>query len=202
MNDHSLFINFSEGSFTTLFVYVDDIILPGNDQEEIDRVKEALNKTFNIKDIGDLRYFLGIEVARNKKWVMMNQRTYALELLTDAGLLAYKPVVTLMDNVKLFSIGSVPFRDVHAYKRLIARLMYLTNTRPDITFSIQQLSKCFDKPTIAYYKAAIRILKYIKGVGSLSLFFSSNSFVYLKAFCNIDWGTCNHSRQSVTIFCV
>ena len=67
MNDYSLFINSYEESFTTLLVYVDDIILVGNDKKEIDRVKEALNKTFKIKDLGDLRYFLGIEVARSKK---------------------------------------------------------------------------------------------------------------------------------------
>jgi len=90
--------------------------LPGNDKEEIDRVKDALNKTFKIKDLGDLRYFLGFEVARSKKGIMMNQRKYALELLTDAGLLVCKPVVTFMDNlIKLSSTGSVPFTDVHAY---------------------------------------------------------------------------------------
>ena len=118
---------------------VDDIILAGNGKEKIDRVKEALNKTFKIKDLGDLRYFLGFEVARSKKGIMMNQRKYALELLTDAGLLACKPTVTPpVDNlVKLSSTGSVPFTTVHAYRRLIGRLMYLTNTRPDITFSVQ-----------------------------------------------------------------
>ena len=78
--------------------------MAGNDKEEIDRIKEALNKTFKIKDLGDLRYFLDFEVARSKKGIMMNQRKYALELLTDAGLLARKPVVTPIDNlVKLSS---------------------------------------------------------------------------------------------------
>jgi len=79
MNDYSLFINSSEGSFTTLLVYVDDIILARNDKEEIDRIKEVLNKTFKIKDLGDLRYFLNFEVARSKKGIMMNQRKYALQ---------------------------------------------------------------------------------------------------------------------------
>ena len=69
---------------------------------------------------------------------MMNQRKYALELLIDAGLLACKHAVTPMDNlIKLSSTGSVSLTDVHAYRRLIGRLMYLTNTRPDITFSVQ-----------------------------------------------------------------
>ena len=63
MNDHSLFINSSEGSFTTLLIYVDDIILAGNDKEEIARIKQALNQTFKIKDLGNLRYFLGLEIS-------------------------------------------------------------------------------------------------------------------------------------------
>jgi len=135
MNGYSLFINSSKRSFAALLVYVDDIILAENGKEEIERVKEALNKTFKIKDLGDLRYFLGFDVAGSKKGIIMNQRKYALKLLTDAGLLACKPAVTPMDNlVKLSSTGSVPFTNVHAYRRLIGRLMYLTNTRPDITF--------------------------------------------------------------------
>ena len=64
----------------------------------------------------------------------MNQRKYALELLTDAGLLAYKPALTIDNHEKFSSTGSVPFIDIQAYKRLIGRLIYLTNTRPDITF--------------------------------------------------------------------
>jgi len=101
----------------------------------------------------------------------LKEDVYVLELLTDARLLACKPAVTSMDNlVKLSSIGSVPFIDVHAYRRLIIRLMYLTNIRPDITFSVQQLSQFLDKPIIAHYNAVIRILKYIKEASSLGLF--------------------------------
>ena len=106
-----------------------------------------------------------------------------------------------MDNlVNLSSIGSVPFTDVHihVYRRLIGRLMYLTNTRPDITFFVHQLSQFLDKPTIAHHNAAIRILKYIKGALSPGLFFPSNNLAHLKVFCDSDWGTCSDSRQSVT----
>jgi len=201
MNDYSLFINSSEGSFTTLLVYVDDIILAGNDKEEIARIKQALNQTFKINDLRDLIYFLGLKVARSKKEIRVHQRKYALELITDAGLLACKPALTPIDNHEKFSsTGSVPFTNIQAYKRLIGRLMYLTNTRHEITFSVQQLSQFLAKLTIAHYIAAIRILIYIKGAPSLGLFFPSNTSAHLKAFCDSDWGTYSDSRQSVTGF--
>ena len=172
MNDYSLFINSSERYFTTLLVYVDDIILAGNDKEEIDRVKKALNKTFKIKDLGDLRYFLGFEVVRSKKGIMMNQRKYALELLIDTSLLACKPTVTPMDNLA----EVVAFTDAHACRRLVGRLMYLTNTQLDKIFFVQQLSQFLDNPIIADYNTTIRILKYIKKSSKSRLIFLFQQF--------------------------
>ena len=80
--------------------------------------------------------------------------------------------------------------------------MYLTNTRPDITFFVQQLSQFLAKLTIVHCNAVIRILRYIKGAPSLGLFFFSTTSVHLKAFCDSDWGTCSDSRQSMTGFSV
>ena len=89
---------------------MDDIILKGNDKEE---VKQPLNKTFNIKDLGNLRYFIGLEITRRKKGIMMNQRKYTLELLTYAGFLACEPAITPIDNlVKLSFTESLPFTNV------------------------------------------------------------------------------------------
>jgi len=114
----------------------------------------------------------------------MNQRKYAIELLIDASLLAYNPTVTPIDNlVKLSFTQSVSFKNIQAYRRLIKKLMYLTNTQPNIIFYVQQFSQFLDKPTIAYYNATIRILRYIKGAPSHAIFFSSNSSTHLKAFC-------------------
>ena len=134
--------------------------MAGNDKEEIEQIKQALNQTLKIKGLGNLRYLLGFEITKSKKWIMINQRKYALELLTNAGLLACKPAPTRIDNhAKSSSTRSVPFPDVQDYRRLIGKLMYLSNVQPDIRFYVQQLSQFLVEPTIVHYNATIRVLK-------------------------------------------
>ncbi|KAK3014004.1 hypothetical protein RJ639_010189 [Escallonia herrerae] len=77
-------------SFTAILIYVDDILLTGNDLQEIERLKKFLLKRFRSKDLGDLKYFLGIEFSRSKKGIFMSQRKYALDILQDSGLLGKK----------------------------------------------------------------------------------------------------------------
>ena len=94
--DHTLFIKRSFGKITVLIVYVDDIIVTGDDLKEMDALKEKLSREFEIKDLGTLKYFLGIEVARSIKGIFISQRKYILDLLKDTGMLGCKPASTLL----------------------------------------------------------------------------------------------------------
>jgi hypothetical protein len=85
--DHTVFYRHAERRITILAVYVDDIIITGDDQEEIKRLKECLSMEFEVKDLGNLKYFLGIEVARTKKGISLCQRKYTLDLLSDMGMM-------------------------------------------------------------------------------------------------------------------
>ena len=134
-SDHSLFLKTTSSSFTILLVYVDDVILDGNSLEEFTSIKQILHNTFQIKDLGILKYFLGIEVAHSSSGISLCQRKYCLDLLEDSGFLNSKPISTPCDpSIKLHSDGSDPYTDIHAYRRLIGRLLYLNTTKPDITF--------------------------------------------------------------------
>lgn len=121
-----------EGKITVLIVYVDDIVLTGNHEKEITHVKALLSKEFEMKDHGNLRYFLGMEVARSAG-IAISQRKYVLDLLTETGMLGSKPTDTPMDaNVKLGVRKDCPLADKGRYQRLVGKLRYLTHTRPTL----------------------------------------------------------------------
>jgi len=135
--DDSLFVKKTKTSFIAILVYVNDILITRNNINDINEVKSSLNSIFKIKDLGQLKFFLGLEIARTKSGIHICQRKYALEILSDAGMLSVKPVSTSMikKNKNLF-IQNAPMHDRNTYRRVIERLLYLVNTRPDINFPI------------------------------------------------------------------
>ncbi|WVZ04689.1 hypothetical protein V8G54_018035 [Vigna mungo] len=135
-SDHSLFLKISESSTTAILVYVDDIVLTGN-------------------NISEIESFLGLEVARNSTGIHLSQRKYTLDILTDCGMLASRPVATPMDDTdKLSTSSGTPLPDPSSYHRLLGRLIYLTTTRPDISYVVHHLSQFMSAPTSTHSQAA------------------------------------------------
>lgn len=100
--DYSLFTRQQGQSFIALLVCVNDVLIASNDKDEVQNSKLLLDQKFKLKDLGDLKFFLGLEVARSKSGIVLCQRKYSLELLNDVGLLGCKPVKTpMVQNVKL-----------------------------------------------------------------------------------------------------
>ncbi|XP_061359908.1 uncharacterized mitochondrial protein AtMg00810-like [Gastrolobium bilobum] len=201
--DHSMFTLSTASSFTVLLVYVDDVVLSGTCMTEILRVKAFLHDNFRIKDLGILRYFLGLEVARSQSGILLNLCKYTLELLSDAGLLAAKPVSTPMVPIpNNSSSDSSPLSDPSVYRWLIGRLLYLTTTRPDISYAVHHLSQFVAAPLDIHLTAAHRVLRYLKDAPAKGLFYSSYAPLCIRALSDSDWACCPLTRRSVTEFCV
>jgi len=184
--NYSLFTCRNGKSFTVLLIYVDDILITGNDLKAIYTLKRFLHSRFRIKDLGNLKYFLGIEVSRSQKGIAISQRKYTLEILKDGGILGVKPVNFPMEqNTKLSDAGDL-LKDPSQYRRLVGRLIYLTITRPDIMYYVHVLSRFMHAPRKPHMEAVLCVLCYLKGAPGQDLFFSSQNDLSLRAFCDSD----------------
>ena len=139
---HTLFAKGgSRGKMAILIVYVDDIILTGDDSEEILKLKKLLATEFEIKDLGTLKYFLGMEVARSKEGIVISQRKYILDLLNEIGFLGCKLADTHMDSTKRLNRSEEStLVDKGRNQRLVGKLIYLSHTRPGIAYSVSVVS--------------------------------------------------------------
>lgn len=141
LSDYSLFTMNSSGSELRVLVYVDDLIIAGNSQQTIAQFKDYLSQCFHMKDLGLLKYFLGMEVARNSSGFYLCQRKYALEIITEAGLLGSKPVAFPIPQNHMLKLSTTPLlSDPEKYRRLVGRLIYLKVTRPDLSYAVHLLA--------------------------------------------------------------
>ena len=186
-----------------IVVYVDDIIIANKSSSVINAVKSKLQRLFKLKVIGDLRYFLGLEIAQSKKGIYLSQWHYTLSLLEDTGFSDCKPAVLPMDpNLKLNATDSELLTDDSLYRRLIGRLLYLTISRPDVSFAVNKLSQYMSKPRTPHLDALHHLLRYLKATPGQGLLFAADSSLSLKAYADVDWGSCLDTRRSTTGHCV
>ena len=201
--DHALFIRHSAaGGVTLLLVYVDDILITGGNIEEIRRLGDALSEQFEMKELGQLRYFLGIEVAYSKEGISLSQHKYTLDLLQETGQLGCKPATTPLDiNAKIGKEDDGAVVDKAFYQRLIGKLIYLNHTRPDISYAVSLLSQYMSEPHEVHLRAAYRILSYLKYTVGQGLLFTREGGLSLEAYTDSDWAGSVIDRRSTSGYC-
>lgn len=202
-SDYSLFTYTSGEDLTIILIYVDDILITGNSEMSISSLKSVLFQQFHMKDMGPASYFLGLEITRNETGIFVSQSKYTEDLLKEFGMANSTPLKLPMDvHLKLTADKGDPLPNPHQYQRLLGKLIYLTVTRPDLTYAVHILTQFMHRPTNVHMQSAKRILRYLKGSTGQGILFAASSRAQLTAYCDSDWASCPFSRKSTSGFCI
>ncbi|KAL5823894.1 hypothetical protein ACOSQ4_021794 [Xanthoceras sorbifolium] len=200
--DSSLFILHTSLDIILLLVYVDDILMTGSSRD-IDQVIQNLGATFALKTLGSLSYFLGFEIARTAAGLHVSQTKYAIDLFKRTNMLHSKPCPTpMVFGIKLTQSAGEKFFDASLYRSTIGALQYLTISRPDIAYAVNNLSQYLSAHTTSHWLACKRVLRYINGTLYCGLFFRPSPQISLTVFTDADWGSCLDDRKSTSGLCV
>ncbi|KAL0427096.1 UNVERIFIED_CONTAM: Retrovirus-related Pol polyprotein from transposon RE2 [Sesamum latifolium] len=197
--DYSLFTYERQDVSLHVLIYVDDLIITGNNLATLSKFKDYLSHCFHMKDLGLLKYFLGIEIARGPDGLFLTQRKYTLDILSEVGFLDAKPADFPIEQNHNLSLDNGPlFVDPARYHRLIGRLIYLTITRPELCYVVHILAQFMNSPRDAHWEVALRVLRYLKGHPGQGILLRHDSALHLNAYCYSDWASCPLTRRSLT----
>jgi hypothetical protein len=197
--DTSLFI-YKSGSIVAYFlIYVDDLLLTGNNSSFLDKFKQSLAEQFSLKDLGQPSHFLGVEIIPTKSGLFLTQHHYIRDILHRANMADSKPVSTPMATT--FCSTSTPDAttcDSSEFRSILGSLHYLSITRPDIAFSVNKLAQNMQAPTVTHMQALKRILRYLKSTISHGLHLTKSLNKSLIGFCDADWAGDSLDRKSTS----
>ncbi|GKU92084.1 hypothetical protein SLEP1_g5859 [Rubroshorea leprosula] len=202
-HDTALFIRKTARGMVLLLLYVDDMIITGDDVTSVKELKQSLNQKFEMKDLGVLSYFLGLEVTSSDDGYLLSQVKYASDLVSKAELNDGKSVSTPLEpNVKLTPMDGSPLSDPTRYRQLVDSLVYLTTTCHDIAYVVHIVSQFIVAPHSTHYAAVLRIIRYVKGTLFHGLHFSANSSLVLRTYFDANWAGDPSDRRSTTGYCL
>ncbi|CAM8914983.1 unnamed protein product [Rhodiola kirilowii] len=203
ISDHSLFV-FRDGDCVAyLLLYVDDIILTASSEALRCEFISRLSSEFAMKDLGPLHYFLGVAVSSHAGGLFLSQKTYTQDIIHRAGMESCKSAATPVDTKpKLASADSPPVSDSTHYRSLAGALQYLTFTRPDVAYAVQQVCLFMHDPREVHMLALKRILRYLQATLDLGLHLSSSSTTSLVSYTDADWAGCPDTRRSTSGYCI
>ncbi|XP_073360636.1 uncharacterized protein [Aegilops tauschii subsp. strangulata] len=203
--DASLFIYNSGGVIIFMLVYVDDIIVTSSSPSAVTRLIQDLHTEFPLKDLGDLHFFLGIEVRRSGEDLVLSQEKYTSDLLHRAGMTQCKPATSPMAvSDKLLREGGTPLSsdDVTKYRSMVGALQYLTLTRSDISYAVNKVCQFLHEPTDDHWTAVKRILRYVRHSSHTGLRIRKSTSSLISAFSDADWAGSADDRRSTSGFAV
>jgi histone deacetylase 1/2 len=188
-----------------MLIYVDDIIVASSSSAATDALLKILSAEFALKDLGDLHYFLGIEVHKVDDGIVLNQTKYAQDVLARVGMTHCSGSPTPLSSSEKITAREGDLlgpEDSTNYRSMVGALQYLTLTRPDISYAVNKVCQYLHAPTTVHWTAAKRILRYVKHTLSMGLTFMRSNSTLVSAFSDADWAGCPDDRRSTGGFAV
>nr|GEV61531.1 hypothetical protein [Tanacetum cinerariifolium] len=197
--DKTLFIKKVRDDILLVQVYVDDIIFRSTKKYLCDEFEQMIHKRFQISSMGELTFFLGLQVKQKDDRIFISQDNYVADILKKFDFTTLKTISTPMEpNKTLVKDAEAKDVDVHLYRSMIGSLMYLTASRPDIMFAIYACSRFQVTPKTSHLHAIKRIFRYIKGQPKLGLWYPRDSPLDLEAISDSDYAGASLDRKSTT----
>ncbi|GJZ12207.1 putative ribonuclease H-like domain-containing protein [Tanacetum coccineum] len=197
--DKTLFIKRHKGDILLVQVYVDDIIFGSTKKELCNAFEKLMHEKFQMSSMGELTFFLGLQVQQKKDGIFISQDKYVVEILKKFGFTEVKTASTPMETQKpLLKDEDGEEVDVHMYRSMIGSLMYLTSSRPDIMFAVCACARYQVNPKVSHLHAVKRIFKYLKGQPKLGLWYPKDSPFNLVAYTDSDYARASLDRKSTT----
>lgn len=174
--EHAVYTRKQGGKMMIVGVYVDDLILTGEDQEVINKFKTEMKDKFDMSDLGLLSYYLGVDVKQSAHSITLCQTSYAKSILEKLGMGECNPCQIPMElRTKMSKVGNGEASvDETLYRSVIGSLRYLVLTRPDLTYSVGVMSRYMQSPTTTHLAAVKQILRYVKGTLNLGCVYEKN----------------------------
>jgi hypothetical protein len=177
------------------------LIITGDNNVDIFYLKKLLKQKFEMKDLGELRYFLGIQVIQSPKGIWLLQRQYALNKLSEYGMTGCKPIsIPLEQNVKLSADEGDLVEDTTMYRRIVGNLIYMTITRLDLSYVVGVVSQFMQTPRKPHLDAVKRILRYIKHTLHCGIFYETKSQLQVHGYTEANWAGNVSNRRSTNGF--
>ncbi|KAD4180306.1 hypothetical protein E3N88_28897 [Mikania micrantha] len=200
--DQTLFVRKDKNDLILVQIYVDDIIFGSTSSALCKEFEGVMKKKFEMSAMGEMTFFLGLQVKQDCKGVLIHQGKYVTDILNKFKMTESKPASTPMAARPILT-SDLDGEDVdqHLYRSMIGSLMYLTASRPDIMFSVCQCARYQANPKASHLIAVKRIFRYLVGKPKLGLWYPKNSEFQLFAYSDSDFGGCNLDRKSTTGGC-
>ncbi|CAL2258609.1 unnamed protein product [Prunus armeniaca] len=202
-SDAFLFIRRSSSCTMYVLIYGDNIIVTGSKPKSVHQFIDTLCSTFDSRRMGELNFFLGMEINQFSDTLFLSQTRYAVDLLKRFNMTECKSCPTpLPSDTRLSCMDGDPLPDPSTYRSMVGGLQYLTLSRPDISFAVNHVCQFMHNPRTSHIQVVKRILRYIKGTLEQGLIFHKSNDFTLRSFLDADWAGSVDDRRSTTGACI